>query len=202
MLIKEKIFDFEKSNYLDEGWIEGEISILVRDKEKGEEFFNELIEKFENKKRIPLKFSFEEIEKDPFVGIIIIKFLSYDLSVFVRTILYFSPISCEILKEKINLKIYTLNEIFLDICDIFKTFKYETKAEVYVKGGYVEGKDIEGIIVLEFFEKYKDKVFEKMEKTIAEISKFVEIKNVKKDEILEIEDGNEKNYVSNMEIHL
>lgn len=206
MLLKEKNFEIEKKDYLDEGWIEGEISLLARDKEKAYELFDELVENFENKKRIPLKITFIEIERAPFVGVIVVKFLSYDISIFAKTLLYHAPVYFEFYKDEINLRIYTLNEIFLDICDTFKVYKYETKANVYVKGGYVEGKDIEGIIILEFSEKSKEKVFEEMEKANKEISKFSKIIEIKKDDILEeeIEEENkkEKIYIGNMEIHL
>lgn len=204
MLIKEKNFEVEKFDYLNEGWIESEISLLVKDKEKGKAYFDELSEKFENKKAIPLKIRFEEIEKEPFVGAIIIKFLAYDLAFLVKTILTYSPIAFVIDKEEIELPPYSLNEIFLDICDIFKTFKYNSKIDVYSKGTYIEGneKNIEAIISLEFFNKNKENCLNDMNKAIEEFSKYTKVRNIKKDEILEDESEKEKIYFTNVELNV
>lgn len=171
MALKEKNFEDESEKLISEGWINAEISLLVRDKEKTLKFFDEITEQFETTHLKPVKITLNKIEESPFLGVISINFLVFDFRTLANTVMQFAPIGVEIKKESVNLSIEDINTILLDVCDIVKTYRY--LAEKPIKKeiiGSEEEHSTEKLTALMSFES-TGKTHEEVENSVNELLK-------------------------------
>jgi len=192
----------EKQKYLDEGWIETRLVFAAKNKKKAEEFFEEAIKNFDTKRHKLLKISFNEITQNPFVGAIIIDTLIYDIEELIKVVLNFAPVSVEIKKEIFNVSLSVLNQIFLDISDILKTYEYFSKLEIHSKDTNIEGHKIYANIILEFNDENRQIVEKRMNEAIDSIKRIVHVTSERKDDILEEEEENKKIYYGNVEMNI
>lgn len=192
----------ERQKYLDEGWIETKLTFAAKDKTEAEEFFALAVENLETKRVKPLKISFHEIQQNPFVGAIIIDALIYDIAELIRVVLNFAPVAVEVKKEKFNISLGTLNQIFLDISDIVKTFEHFSKLEIHSKETKIEGAKIHANIILEFHNENKELVERDMNGSINAIKSIAEVISENRSEILEEEEDEKKFYSGNVEMEI
>lgn len=196
-------FDLEdKERYIDEGWIETKLLLMAKNKKEAEEFFNVAVENLETKTVKPIQISFHEIQKDPFVGAITTEALFYDIDELIKAVLNFAPLTVEIKKENFEIKLSTLNQIFLDISDIVKTFEHLSKLEIYSKDTHIESPEIYANIIFEFYNENKESVEKRVDEVIDTIKKITNVISQNKDEISEEETENGKIYAANVEINL
>ncbi|PKP58446.1 MAG: hypothetical protein CVT88_07310 [Candidatus Altiarchaeales archaeon HGW-Altiarchaeales-1] len=175
----------EKQKYIDEGWIETKLTFAAKDKTEAGEFFALAVENFETKRTKPIRISFHEIQQSPFVGAIIINTLIYDIEELIRLVLNFAPVAVEIKKERVELSLVTLNQIFLDISDIVKTFEHLSKMEIYSKDTNIESAEIYANVILEFHHENRELVEERMNDALNKIKAIANVISQNRDEILE-----------------
>jgi len=121
----------------------------------------------------------------PFVGAIIIDALIYDIEELIKKVLNFAPVAVEIKKESVELSLVTLNQIFLDISDIVKTFEHLSKMEIYSKDTNIESREIYANVILEFYDENKELVEERMNDALNKINAIANVISENMDEILE-----------------
>ncbi len=175
----------EKQKYMDEGWIETKLTFAAKAQTEAEEFFALAVENFETKRVKPLKISFHEIQQNPFVGAIIIETLIYDVEELIRYVLNFAPVAVEVKKERLDISLSTLNQIFLDISDIVKTFEYLSKLEIYSKNTNIKSAEIYANIILEFHNENKERVEKNMNESVNGIKAIADVISENRNEILE-----------------
>ncbi len=178
----------EKQKYMDEGWIETKLTFAAKAQTEAEEFFALAVENFETKRVKPLKISFHEIQQNPFVGAIIIETLIYDVEELIRYVLNFAPVAVEVKKERLDISLSTLNQIFLDISDIVKTFEYLSKLEIYSKNTNIKSAEIYANIILEFHNENKERVEKNMNESVNGIKAIADVISENRNEILEEEE--------------
>jgi len=183
----------EKQEYMDEGWIETKLTFAAKDKTEAEEFFDISVEHFETKKTKPIDISFYEIQQTPFVGAIIIDTLIYDIEELTRLVLNLAPVAIEIKKETVELSIATLNQIFLDISDIVKSFEYLSKMEIYSKDTNIESTKIYATIILEFQNENRELVEKLLNDAISTIKAIAYVISENRNEILEEDEEADSN---------
>jgi len=183
----------EKQKYIDEGWIETKLTFAATNKPDALAFFELAVETFETKTTKPLKISFHEVQQNPFVGAIILDTLFYDIEELIRSVLNLAPLAVETKKESFDISLGTLNQIFLDISDIVKTFEHFSKLEIYSKDTDIESSEIYANVILEFHDEKKELVEERMNNAINEIKTIAKVILTHEDEILEEEEEPESN---------
>jgi len=211
-VLKEKIFVDESERLISEGWVNAEINLLVRDKEKVLGFFDEIVEGFETDYLKPLKITLNQIEENPFLGVISINFFAFDFRTLANTVMQFAPIGIEIKKESINFSIEDLNAILLDICDIVKTYRYlvEKPVEKEISGSGEESltensmENLTAVMSFETSEKTPDQVENFIKKFLKELrsEKNISVLNEYVDEIIPETVEGENFFFGNFEVEI
>lgn len=208
MLVKEKDFDLEVEKYINEGWIESEISLLVRDNEKAVKFFDDISGGLETEYIKPIKISYNKIEEKPFLGVISINFLALEFRTLANIIMQFAPVEFEVRKESIDLSLEDLNTILLDVSDMVKTYNFLAEKPVvqditHTPGDYPESK-IRAVLCFESNGETKEEVEKSVNALLdsLKIEKEISILSEEVDEVAGEETDNKTMYFGNFEVEL
>lgn len=181
--LKEEKYKYKE--YIDEGWIETKLVFAAKDEKAAGEFFAIAVESLETKKIKPTQISFHEIQQNPFVGALTIEALFYDIEALIEVVLNFAPLTVEIKKENFEIPLSTLNQIFLDISDIVKTFEHLSKLEIYSKDTHIKSPEIYANIILEFHNENKESLKKSVDETMNAVKTIASVISQNRDEILE-----------------
>lgn len=208
MLIKEKNFDLEVGDYIDKGWIESEMSLLVRDNEKALKFFEDISKGLETEYIKPIKISYNKIEEKPFLGLISINFLALEFRTLANIIMQFAPVEFEVRKESINLSLEELNTIFLDVSDMVKTYIFLAEKPIvqditHTPEDYPENK-IRAVLCFERNGETKEEVEKSINALLGSLKteKEISILSEKLDEVVSEKIDNKTIYFGNFEVEL